>query len=55
MQALGESYGAQLKRASYPMHGKVSKLKFERNHPMFADIDDPLQVCRYHSLVLIRA
>lgn len=52
MQALGEYFGAKLKRASFPMHGKVSTLAYETNHPMFSDINLPLEVCRYHSLVL---
>jgi len=51
MQAIGEHYGAILKKASYPMHGKVSELKCQ-NHQMFEGLDEPISVCRYHSLVL---
>ena len=50
MQAIGMYYGAELKRAVYPMHGKVSKLTFNK-HPLFEGIDE-LEVCRYHSLVI---
>jgi len=52
MQAIGEFFGATLSRASYPMHGKVSTLDYVQNHKLFQLIDPPLNVCRYHSLVL---
>jgi anthranilate synthase component 2 len=52
MQALGEYFGAELVRASFPMHGKVSELNFQKEHPMFDSIDQPFGVCRYHSLIL---
>lgn len=52
MQAIGEFFGANVIQANYPMHGKMSTLKYDENHPLFFDIEPPLQVCRYHSLVL---
>lgn len=52
MQAIGEFFGADLIQANYPMHGKMSNLKYNANHPLFFKIKPPLQVCRYHSLVL---
>jgi len=52
MQALGQHFGATLQRASFPMHGKVSTLTFEEQHPMFQHVNKPLDVCRYHSLIL---
>ena len=51
MQALGIYFGGELKRAVYPMHGKVSKLNYSK-HPMFNDIPLDLEVCRYHSLII---
>ena len=52
MQALGQHFGATLERASFPMHGKVSTLTFEEEHPMFQQVNKPLEACRYHSLIL---
>jgi anthranilate synthase component 2 len=52
MQAIGEYFGLNLVRADYPMHGKVSELNYHLNHPLFSKITAPLNVCRYHSLVL---
>lgn len=52
MQALGLYFGAQLRRAVYPMHGKVSTLEYDETNLLFQHIDSPLDVCRYHSLVL---
>lgn len=52
MQAIGEYFGATLQKATYPMHGKMSKLHFDIEYPLFRNIEAPLEVCRYHSLVL---
>ncbi|MBR9860692.1 aminodeoxychorismate/anthranilate synthase component II [bacterium] len=52
MQAIGIQCGASLKKAKYPMHGKVSELNFDAKHVMFQDIEVPLEVCRYHSLII---
>lgn len=52
MQAIGEFWGAKLHKAAYPMHGKVSEVNYDKEHPLFASIKEPLVVCRYHSLVL---
>lgn len=52
MQAIGIHYGAKLIKAEYPMHGKVSELVYDANHPLFFGVTQPLNVCRYHSLVL---
>lgn len=52
-QAIGEFFGAELRKADYPMHGKTSLLNMEEPmHPMFQGINTPCQVMRYHSLVL---
>lgn len=52
MQAIGEFFGANLIQANYPMHGKMDLLSFDHTHPLFSKIKPPLQVCRYHSLIL---
>jgi anthranilate synthase component 2 len=50
-QAIGEIYGADLVQAAKPMHGKTSRIKHSA-HPVFDDIPSPLEVMRYHSLIL---
>jgi len=50
-QALGQFFGAQLSRAKRPMHGRSSKIKHVGSG-LFAGLPNPLQVMRYHSLVL---
>jgi anthranilate synthase/aminodeoxychorismate synthase-like glutamine amidotransferase len=50
-QALGQHFGLHLVNAPYPMHGKVSVLKTNK-HPMWHNIPQQFEVCRYHSLVL---
>jgi len=52
MQAIGEFFGATLIQANYPMHGKMNQLNYDQTHPMFKEIVPPLQVCRYHSLII---
>lgn len=52
MQAIGEFFGANLIQANYPMHGKMDLLNFDQTHPLFSKIKPPLQVCRYHSLIV---
>jgi anthranilate synthase/aminodeoxychorismate synthase-like glutamine amidotransferase len=51
MQAMGELAGAKLVHAEVPMHGKPSFLEHFVG-PIFASIKAPMQVGRYHSLVL---
>lgn len=50
-QALGEFFGAKLVLASEPVHGKTSLIEHEATG-LFTGIPVPLQVMRYHSLVL---
>lgn len=50
-QALGEFFGARLVEAHYPMHGKVSPVHHEQIG-IFQGLPNPIQVMRYHSLVL---
>lgn len=50
-QALGMFFGARLIHAPYPMHGKTSTVTHIK-HLLFAGIDDPFTVMRYHSLAV---
>lgn len=50
-QALGMHFGARLKHAGYPMHGKVSAVTHTQ-HPLFNDVPTTFNVMRYHSLVI---
>ena len=52
LQAIGQFYGAKLEKAHYPMHGKVSQVRFQKDHLLFNSIISPLEVCRYHSLII---
>ncbi len=51
MQAIGETYGAQLIKAKVPMHGKTSLVQHLKKG-IFENIANPMQVMRYHSLIL---
>lgn len=51
MQAMALHYGGSLKRAAYPMHGKVSQIQLAQ-HFMFNNLPSSIEVCRYHSLVV---
>ena len=51
-QALGQYFGATLRRAARPMHGKVSEMEWVGEGPLFAGLPKRLAVTRYHSLVL---
>lgn len=50
-QAIGEAYGARVVRASKLMHGKTSRISHS-GEGIFAGIPSPLEVMRYHSLVI---
>lgn len=49
-QAMIEHYGGKVGRAASLMHGKSSPMQHDGG-PLFADLPNPLQVARYHSLV----
>ena len=51
-QALGEFFGATLRRAARPVHGKVSEIEPIGQDALFAGLPVRLPVTRYHSLVL---
>lgn len=50
-QALGMFFGAELKHAAYPMHGKTAPVQHS-GHELFKDAGNPFDVMRYHSLVI---
>ncbi|MEO1517623.1 MAG: aminodeoxychorismate/anthranilate synthase component II [Bacteroidota bacterium] len=50
-QGIGEFFGAQLTKASLPVHGKTSTLLCE-DHPLFHQLPKHFEVMRYHSLLL---
>ncbi len=50
-QAIGEAYGGKVVRASRVMHGKVSQV-VHQGTGLFAGLPSPLEVMRYHSLIV---
>ncbi len=51
MQAIGELYGWELIHAPIPIHGKTSQI-IHNETGIFEGLPNPLEVMRYHSLVL---
>ena len=51
-QALGQYFGATLRRAARPMHGKVSEMTVVGEGPLFTGLPARLPITRYHSLIL---
>jgi anthranilate synthase/aminodeoxychorismate synthase-like glutamine amidotransferase len=52
-QAIGEAYGGRVVRASRAVHGKASRVTHDGSD-LFAGVPNPLEVGRYHSLVVER-
>ena len=52
-QAIGQAYGGTIVRQT-PMHGKLSKVR-HRDAGIFEGLPNPIDVTRYHSLVVERA
>ncbi|MWX10089.1 aminodeoxychorismate/anthranilate synthase component II [Francisella tularensis] len=52
-QAIVEAYGGIVSHANEIIHGKTAKVKFVK-HDIFKDLESPLSVARYHSLVAIK-
>ncbi|MCJ8300450.1 MAG: aminodeoxychorismate/anthranilate synthase component II, partial [Pseudomonadales bacterium] len=50
-QSIAAAFGAKVIRAKKVMHGKTSMLK-HKDQGLFKGLDNPLQVTRYHSLVV---
>jgi anthranilate synthase component 2 len=53
-QAIGQAFGGTIVRAAKVMHGKLEKVEHDRRG-VFAGIDSPVTVTRYHSLAIDRA
>ncbi|SDI77937.1 anthranilate synthase component 2 [Pseudomonas flavescens] len=52
-QSIGQAYGGDVVRARQVMHGKTSPV-FHEDKGVFAGLNNPLTVTRYHSLVVKR-
>ena len=52
-QAIGEAYGGRVIRARRVMHGKTSRIEHD-GRGLFASLPSPLEVMRYHSLIVER-
>ncbi|HEX6965995.1 MAG TPA: aminodeoxychorismate/anthranilate synthase component II [Gemmatimonadaceae bacterium] len=52
-QAIGEAYGGNVVRARRVMHGKTSRISHDGTG-LFAGLPTPLEVMRYHSLIVDR-
>ena len=50
-QAIGEAFGGRVVRADRLMHGKTTQIT-HTGHPLFRGIASPVEVMRYHSLVV---
>ncbi|MFL5555682.1 MAG: anthranilate synthase component II [Gemmatimonadaceae bacterium] len=50
-QAIGEAYGGRVVRARTLMHGKTSSITHD-GRGIFRNVPSPLEVMRYHSLVV---
>ncbi len=53
-QAIGQVFGGRIVRAMKPIHGKVHSVH-HKNQGVFSGAPHPLNVTRYHSLVVERA
>jgi anthranilate synthase component 2 len=51
-QAIGEFFGATLKKNPVPTHGKVHKVRKTNTHPYTMELPESFKVTRYHSLQL---
>jgi anthranilate synthase/aminodeoxychorismate synthase-like glutamine amidotransferase len=52
-QVIAEALGGRIDRAPVPVHGRISPIEHE-GRGLFADLPSPLNVARYHSLVVER-
>ncbi|MFA0769105.1 MAG: hypothetical protein OXFUSZZB_002433 [Candidatus Fervidibacter sp.] len=53
-QAIGQAFGGRIVRAKRLMHGKTSPIRHD-GKTIFADLPNPFEATRYHSLVIERA
>ena len=50
-QCIAQHFGAKIEKATKLMHGKTSKIKHNESG-LFKGLNNPLQVTRYHSLIV---
>lgn len=50
-QCIGATFGARVRRADAPVHGKSSLIRHD-GAGLFAGLPQPLRVARYHSLIV---
>lgn len=50
-QSIGQAFGGKIIRAKQVMHGKTSPV-YHQDTGMFSDLPNPVEVTRYHSLVI---
>lgn len=50
-QVIAQAFGGVVKKAIRPMHGKTSHIHHDQ-HSIFDNIPSPVQVARYHSLIV---
>lgn len=53
-QAAAEAFGAEIIKAVEPVHGKISEVVHD-GKGLFKNLNNPLKVTRYHSLVVNKA
>lgn len=53
-QSIGQAFGGDIVRAKQVMHGKTSPV-FHTNSGVFEGLNNPVEVTRYHSLVIDQA
>ncbi|MBS4168629.1 aminodeoxychorismate/anthranilate synthase component II [Parachlamydia sp. AcF125] len=53
-QGIAQLYGAQVKKALKPMHGKASAI-YHQKKGIFHNLPSPFSAIRYHSLIVDRA
>jgi len=52
-QAIVEAYGGIVSHSNEIVHGKIARVK-HTNHYIFKDLESPITVARYHSLVAVK-
>lgn len=52
-QCIAEVFGGEVVRAEKPMHGKTSMIR-HNDRDLFANLTQPLEATRYHSLIVKR-
>jgi anthranilate synthase/aminodeoxychorismate synthase-like glutamine amidotransferase len=51
-QCMGSVFGAKVERAPQLMHGKTSRVRYQED-PLFAELPNPFEATRYHSLAVV--